>query len=543
MSNGAAFLELNESDVMQALCDVLVPRLKEHILSRAPGHCMRVANLDLDLMIALSQALRTACPDAQIYILKENGDTSQDAREAGLFITSTKLVELRNPLPGGALRPPLLVFLPANLHASAEDSFDVATFEDIPATDVYKSLLEHLRQFIPSPLQGYVRDLFDICKNVWWPWADQVAQMRFLMTAVKNQVDGESLGASLYELGLVPDFRLFDDPALMQNRIRRNLESVRKLTYSDASIRGRVLELGLSDKTVQQRLISFLSEVGVFNPHVWTRHIVVNKANRVISFDKWRFIDEINSDKIALQVLDITIPEVGENNTDERLGDLSGQKVLNPNQQTKFSVIFKVDPHPTRVPSLDHFTVQILTKDGEPVGGAKRVKAWIAKKAEQTVNLDKLNKLDFEDGWHFVRVLPWTNENDPVSLDEPLRDIHDNGVRSYDSEPFYVLREGEIADPPQRTTPQEYSLEHAKLRMQFKELTEQRDPSAVKVAQVEWIDKASKTRHAQQEILEIKFEPGRKFHIPVSHYLKNLEQQILVSPENPVSWRWHVNLG
>src|SRR5205807_6996444 len=195
---------------------------------------------------------------------------------------------------------------------------------------------------------------------------------------------------------------------------------------------GRVLELGLSDKMMQQRLISFLSEVGIVNPHVWTRQIVVNKANRTISFDKWRFIDEINSDKVTLQVVDISILEVGENNTDERLGDLSGQKVLNPNQQTKFSVIFKVDPHPTRVPSLDHFTVQILTKDGEPVGGAKRVKTWSSKKAEQVVSLDKLNKLDFEDGWHFVRVLPWTNDDDPVPLEEPQRDAQGSQVRTND---------------------------------------------------------------------------------------------------------------
>src|SRR5450755_3848213 len=213
MSTSTAFLELNESDITQALCDVLVPRLKETILTRAPGHCMRVTNLDNKLMILLSRILHIACPDAQIYILKENGDTSYTSGEPHLFISSTKLVELRNPLPNGELRSPLLVFLPANIQASAEDSFGIATFEDIPVNDVYTNLREQLLQELPSSFQGYVDDLLAIPQREWWPWADQVAQIRFLLTTVKNKVDGESLGASLYELGLVPDLHLFDDPA------------------------------------------------------------------------------------------------------------------------------------------------------------------------------------------------------------------------------------------------------------------------------------------------------------------------------------------
>src|SRR5450755_735590 len=416
------------------------------------------------------------------------------------------------------------------------------TFEDIPVNDVYTNLREQLLQELPSSFQGYVDDLLAIPQREWWPWADQVAQIRFLLTTVKNKVDGESLGASLYELGLVPDLHLFDDPALMQNRIHRNLESVRKLTYSDASIRGRVLELGLSDKVVQQRLITFLTEVGIVDPHVWTRQIIINKANTAISFDKWQFIDEINSDKIALKVVDLALQKVGEQEEDERLEDLSGQKVLNPNLQTKFNITFNVDPHPTRVPSLDHFTVQILTKDNEPVGGAKRVKAWTSKKAEQTVSLDKLNKLDFEDGWHFVRVLPWTKDDEPIPLDEPSRDFHDNRVRSNDSEPFYVLCEGEIVDPPPRAVPQASSFEHAKVHTQFKELIEQRDPALLKKIQVEWIDKASKNRHSQQETLEVRFEHGSRFHIPISRHLKTLEQAILTEPRGAMHWSWHVNM-
>lgn len=546
MSTNTTFVELNESDVTQALCDILFPRLQTAILARTAGHCMRVANLDYDLMMTLSRILRLACPHAQIYILGEGGQSNYNGHSSNevsnLFISSTKLVELRNPLPGGDLRPPLLVFLPANLQVSAEDSFGVATFEDIPVSDVYARLQERLLEAVPSSLQGHVQDLLSIPQQAWWPWADQASRIRFLLTAIKNQVDGESLGASLYELGLVPDLRLFDDSILMPNRIRRNLDSVRKITYSDASIRGRVLELGLKDKVLQRKLIDFLSDTGVVDPQIWTRQIILNRTHKTLTFDKWQFIDEIKSDRVTLQILSINIPKVEENNTDERLEDLSGQMVLNPNQHSKFSITFRVDPHPIRVPSLHHFTVQILTKDGEPVGGAKRVKVWTSKKVEQTVNLDKLNRLDFEDGWHFVRILPWTKDEEPVPLEEPRREAQGSQVKTNDSEPFYVLREGEVVDPPQRVVPTAYSLQHAKLQVQFKEVAGHHDPLALAATQVEWIEKASKTRLPQQEVLEVRFEHGEKFHVHVSRHLKALEQAILTEPYRASHWSWSINM-
>jgi DNA phosphorothioation-dependent restriction protein DptH len=547
-STGITFQELTSTDLTNALCEVLVPRLRERLRTRAPGHCMRVANLDQALMKALCRSLRKECPSAQIYILENGAPSPEQEQGEALFISSTRLVELRNPLPGGALRPPLLVFLPANLHASAEDSFGIATFEDVTITDVYQELQQLLMERIPHPLQGYLHDLFMILSEAKWLWADDVARVRFLLTAIKNQVDGESLGASLYELGLVPDFHLFDDPPLMRSRIRRNLESLRKITYSDASPRGRVLELGLSDREVQHRLTNFLAEVGVVDPYNWTRQIVINKRNWDLSFDKWKFIEEISRDKVSIEVLPLeTIHEVKEEEaSDERLEGLSGQRVLDPDKQSKFSVTFCVDPHPTRVPSLDHFTVQILTRNGEPVGGARRVNVhnWGPKKHEHTVHLDKLNRLDFEDGWHMVRVLPWTKDEDLVPLEEPQRDLGmEERARSNESEPFYVLCGGEeLIEPPQRAIPHASSLEHAKLFAQFKECSEQRDPRTVQITQVEWVNKSIRQRQ-HQEVLEVRLSRGGKFHIYVSSHLKMLEQRILASPRSPVNWRWRIDTG
>ncbi len=125
MSTG--FQELHDNQVIQALEALFVPYLKEVLGSRGCGHCMRIADLQLDLAVALTQTLRREVQDANIFIL---GD-STIAVEPDLLVSSTKLVELRNLLPDGSLRPPLLVFLPPNLQTNAEDSFNVASFEEL----------------------------------------------------------------------------------------------------------------------------------------------------------------------------------------------------------------------------------------------------------------------------------------------------------------------------------------------------------------------------------------------------------------------------
>ena len=62
--------------------------------------------------------------------------------------------------------------------------------------------------------------------------------MRFLLTAKVNGNDAEAIGASLYEVGLVPDFEWLVQPEKAPTRLVRNRESVEKLTWSPRSERG-----------------------------------------------------------------------------------------------------------------------------------------------------------------------------------------------------------------------------------------------------------------------------------------------------------------
>jgi hypothetical protein len=537
MSSTTGFHQLRDEDVTQALTQLLVPRLQSIITKRAAGHCMRVADLDPDLMVNVARALHLTIPDAQIHILG-----SGESLDGEIFISSTKLVELRNPLPDGTQRSPLLVFLPANLHTNAEDSFNIASFEEILVAGAYEELVATLLGRVQMPLQGYVKELLLFLTKEKWPWADSVWQGRFLLTAIRNGVDEESLGASLYEVGLVPDFQLFKDPSLTLNRIHKNLDAVRALTIGDQSIRGRVLSLELTDKAVQRRLTDFLIETGLDDPRRWTRRIVLEKQHWDLSFDKWKFKEESSPDKVLVQVLQNDLHVVQEDATDEKLRNLVGQQVLIPSNRRSFKVEFTTEPHPQQVQGLSYFTVQIVSQDGETVGTAKKVKGW--KRGNiKSVTIDKLNNYEFEEGWHFVRVLPWTEEGDAIPLIERPEVLIGERARPFESELFYVLPEGTMDDgePPQRAIPQEASLEHARLKRQFTALAQGREPDEIEVKDIIWTEKGGKGSAGAQSALEVKFGREGTFRIQVAEILQAIESQILQAPE--ILKNWHLRIG
>ena len=126
--------EPTAADVRSALEEVLVPHLLGLLSARQAGHCMRVTELDGDLGSRLVTRLRTATlPGTVVCLLASDEEV---AKGDDTLVTSTRLVELRNR-PVEEASGPLLVFVPPGLRASAEDSFGVATFEEIEVGDAY----------------------------------------------------------------------------------------------------------------------------------------------------------------------------------------------------------------------------------------------------------------------------------------------------------------------------------------------------------------------------------------------------------------------
>ena len=532
------FRAIHARDVAASIEEVLLPRLTEALRDRVPGHCMRVSDLDSDLMAALARALRSQATRANVHVLTDDAVSAND----DLHISSTKLVELRNPLPDGTLRPPLCVFLPANLRTSAEDSFGSATFEEFPVGDVYDALRLRLLERVPSTLRGYVQDVLQLLHEERWRWADTAAQVRYLLCAQANGNDAEAFGAALYEVGLVPDFNLFDQPVGALGRVRKNHECLRRLTDGDTSLLGRVLGLDLANQGMRRRLAEYLGDAGVEDPVAWTRNVVLDRKNWDLSFDKWDFEAEIAPERIAFVRVETDLPVVADDeHENERLADLVGQQVLLPAERRKLNVTIEVTPHPRQVRGLDHFTVQIISREAGPVGAVRKLKVWKVARTHASVSLLKLNRVDFEEGWHHVRVLPWTADGDPIPLDEPG---DHTAKRTNESEPFYVLPGAEIEEePPQRAVPRADSVEHARLDRQLAAVAQDRDPTDIAPHSVDWTRRSTTRRTVAQEIVEAKFGREGTLQISVARWLKDIEQRILADPERPVSWRMQIHAG
>ena len=534
MSGG--FRALPASDLARSLEELLLPRLTDALRDRAPGHCMRVSDLGPDLMVALATGLRSQAPAANVHLLSDDTKPDDD-----LYISSTKLVELRNPRADGSLRPPLCVFLPANLRTSAEDSFGKATFEEFTVGDAYAALRQQLLKRVPSTLHGYVRDYLQLLEERRWRWAGPAAQVRYLLCAQANGNDGEAFGGALYELGLVPDFKLFDDPPAAYGRVSRNHECVASLTDGDTSVLGRVLDLELTNPGLRRRLAEYLGDTGVEDPAAWTRDIVLDRKNWDLSFDKWAFGAEMAPDRITFVRVETDLPVVPDDeHENERLADLAGQQVLTA-ERRKIGVVLEVSPHPGRVRGLDHFTVQIVSQETGPVGVSRKVKVWKPARTYAAVSLLKLNRIDFEEGWHHVRVLPWTAEGDPIPMDEPAEPT---GRRTNESEPFYVLPDAAIdEEPPQRAVPRAISVEHARLDRQFAAVMQHRAPEEIAPRSIGWTQRGAATRTAAHATIEARFGTDGAFQIPVARWLKNVEQRILETPERLSSWRMQLHAG
>jgi len=543
------FQELSTNQLTNELENVAVPVLVEQLRTRVAGHCMRVSDLDAELMIRLCARLRAELPNTTVVVLTDGKVTIP----AELAVSSTKLVELRNPHSDGAQRPPLLVFVPSEVRASAEDSFGVATFEEVSVTGLYEALIQRLLGEIPLALRGSVQEALRRLRDVERPWsfADPLSTVRFLLTAKVNGNDAEAIGASLYEVGLVPDFEWLAQPEKAPPRLVRNRECVQKLTWSARSERGRVGELGLSKRAFKNLLGNFLAEAGAEEPRQWARRIVVDRSLWPLAFNKWEFEDGgVQPDSIFIGEVQTDLPSVDDDETKEPLAQLIGQHILPVSSIKKFNTTFRTEPHPSKVQGLAKFVAQVISKEHGPIGLARSKAVWKTATDKATISFSALGKIDWEEGWHFVRILAQTESGDLI----PLVDSNGDAVawsadteaalpRPNESDLFYVLPDTDVEiEPAQRAVPRESSALHALFRAQFTAILDDRDPASVVFGHAAWADK-TKGHISGADMLEVKLGREGSVHVPVSRALKSIEQKILAAPEGPISWRIPVNLG
>ncbi|MFI2286608.1 methylation-associated defense system ATP-binding protein MAD8 [Streptomyces niveus] len=549
--------ELTEAQWRDALERALLPRLAAVLRSRQAGHCMRLGDLDTDLAARLVRGLRTLVPDAQVFVLGEgNGRIPAD-----VAVTSTKLVELRNPDEEGGLRPPLLVFVPPGTRASAEDSFGIATFEQLSLDDVHAKLKASLLRELPDKLRLAVTELLERQAEEGSLVADARAVVRYLLTLRENDHDPEAAGAAVHLLGLIPDFGLYQDPTLVGRKADRNRRTVVKLTEATTTDRQRVLSLGLPQNSPAaqeflSRLVRFASRIGLDTPSRWCRAIAVDPDNWPLAFHHWPQENALGDERVGIEVHELTVlPKAGQSEDDLRnhpaLERLFGGQYLLPGGLTSLPVSFTVNPDPRHVAGLARFSVQILSESEtdedrgtttvSPTGfTATLAVAKVARTVYRTtIKLKKSRKADWEEGWHFVRVTPLDSNGDPMRVAGA-----DGAHRPHESDRFYVVPDGEFDDPPVQRSQHASGLAQAINRLRFTARAEGRDPWRVSCRTVGWGARTAKTWP-----LRAGFGPAGLITVDLPIPLAEAEERMLARPyalEGPrlnvdASGRWQLS--
>ncbi|MFE2864963.1 hypothetical protein [Embleya sp. NPDC059259] len=528
-------VEITEADWRQALEHVMLPRLAELLRTREPGHCMRVGGVDTALAERLTRNLRAAVPDAQVHVLAtEPGDN--DA-----FVTSTKLVELRNPADDGRMRPPLLVFVPPGTKSSAEDSFSVSTFEEVSLREVHDRLKRTLLKDVPGPLRAGVEQLLASLSDT----GDRTAA-RYLLTLRENQFHPEAAGAAVHLLGLIPDFRLFAEPAQVLTKIQRNRRTVEKLSEGAATDRQRVLALGLPRNSAEhqrflRRLVDFAAVTGLSDPFSWCRAIAADQENWPLAFHRWPQENDPADQTVRIEVDDLAVlPRAGENAEDLRnhraLGRLFGQPYLLPGGLTSLPVTFRVDPDPRSIPGIKRFKVEICAETGEqddapPVAVPTGLTATVSVTSKAKTVLKAAVKLkrgrrnpDWEEGWHFVRVTPLDGNDDPMPV---ASGGGAQGRKPYESDRFYVIPDGEFDEPPTQRGHHAPGLAQALNRLRFTALAEGRAPERVLCREIGW---GVRSTNLKTVSLRASFGSAGLVTVELPRMLAEAQQRLLREP-------------
>ena len=533
--------EITPGDIQTALERILTPRLVGLLGSRQPGHCARVTDAEAPLAVRLCERVRaTVGGGAQVLVLG-----TLPAVPAEVAVTSTKLVELRNPDATGELRPPLLVFVPPGIHASAEDSFGVATFEEVPLGDVYGDLAARLLAELPPDLRRGIEEVLATIQEEKWPLATSYARARFLLTIQLNDNDPEVVGAAFYELGLVPDLTLFADPALLRTRTGQNVRQIRLLARPDRPERQRVVELGLTDVTFRQKLAKLVAETSLDDLREWARRIVVDRANWPLSFDNWPLPATRETEAIKLTVGELVLPRVGdkpEHSDHLLLQNLDGQLFLlsGPQGTNQFGVSFEVQSDPRQIPALARFSAQIVSEDSGPTGVVKSIKPATTGRTRYKVTFGKLRGAGLEQGWHFVRILP--QDHDGIAL--PVVTDDTGPHQPYESERFLVVTQADGDDDLVEALPPDKTEIHAGVTqalraLEFRALADGRDWRAVQCRSVDW----KGPQQAGRDTLRASFGPHGAADIPLSPVLRDIQREMLADPGRVGRWTMRVAGG
>lgn len=524
-----------QSALNELLTNTVHQLIAQELKKSKPGHCLRVSALPEAVMQRLCTEFNTNGVEANVVMLLGPHQKPQNTWQ----VTATRLIELRNDG-----KRPLLAFIPPGLKAAAEDSFDVSTFVEIRLGDIPRQLRYKLREQLPTDIQSltdevirYLEQVEKIISN------DDI--VRYYLTILDNGSTKETVGAAIYQLGLIPHFELVNIPDRIRQRLDRNVGALRTLTESNQPLLGRILGLKLKANTLQAELYRFLREQPLDQVLEWANLIATDPNYRHLAFERWEFEgEEKYQDYLLLYIDDLQL-------STREPGQLPGPDnplYLEVKHTNSVSLRWETNPKPATVEELTYFRIEIVSTDGAIVWESKNIPKTKGAKPYQSKGLkvaEFREQIDEEDNLYFFRVRAYSdtgqilNEEDASQHPEILRDPRNpEGKRINESEDVWFWFGGTPPPAePQRNVTVNSFLE-AQLLAQFAAIDRGDNPLAEKLTpRAEKTGWATTKGQRAESTYNIVYDTQARYTLPVSNLLRQIESDTLSKPETLGRWR------
>ena len=427
-------------DLNVVFSEVAQPPIEAELRLAGPQSRLRVCTLPALVMADLCGRLQsnTSCV---VRMLAEKPTAPWEA-------TATKLIELRNSVPG-----PLLVFVPPGARTAAEDSLDIATFTELTLPVFGAEAVEHLLKKLAEPLRASVAEVLQrlreqkVLRHV-----DD--ELEYLATVLKNGGTPHAAGGALYVFGLIPDFEVFTRGALPA-WLSRNQNAREALADVRQPLSSRINRLPIAASKLQSALFGFLRGRHCDDTRAWSREIATNGDHAHLSLDKWPFTDRGGDDgtlRLLLEPLPLQLQQ------EDTVSGTSQLPVFEASGRDGLKVTFRSVPPAPQAERWVTFRFQLIA-----FGDEQPTEAWdsnsypkpkTSKRAvvSRTIKAEELRGLP--EGTYVLRVNAYDKDGTLITTPQHIDAGDPKSRLENESEPFLIAQEKtEVVETETRAMP------------------------------------------------------------------------------------------
>lgn len=378
---------------------------RDEIKLAKPGHCMKVTGFAMEELRCLYPLVKNINKSIDTYILSEE-ETGEE------YIHATKLIELRNDESKG-----LLVLVPVNNRAAAEDSYGDATFKNLSASSLLDCFLATLRRNVPDDKEILFRTILEEVGR-----AGRLSDgsiINYLLYLELNEWRDDAFGEGLFHFGLLPDSKLTEAGGNLSRRLRYNAICVEILGDFSASVIDRVSALPIKSGTIQKELIKLLTnQDNILDIDTLCRDIHENHED--LHFSKWELSKDINQQDEIYVTADL-VP--GSNMRTELVRTLDGEYVLQipPGKTSTVKVKLGFNPAPKKCDKIHSYSLELVKfPDFNGLGEIKKAKLPATTGGSKTVSI-KIPAGDYDNGSYFLRAHVLDEDGQTLDTDNPFR--------------------------------------------------------------------------------------------------------------------------